>query len=164
MSALALANGPPVVGTDLSAVLTQTPTNRPLHEIIVHCTATPEGREVSREEIREWHLSQGWADIAYHYVVHLDGRIERGRRESTVGAHTSGHNTGTLGVVYVGGTDKDGAAKDTRTPAQKESLLTLVRTLRAKYPSITKVSGHNEHAAKACPSFIVADDPLGKSV
>ena len=135
---------------------------RPITEIIVHCTATPEGREVSLETIRDWHKARGFSDIGYHYVVHLDGSVERGRAEALVGAHVSGHNTGTLGVVYVGGIERDGATpKDTRTPAQRRALIDLVSALIDKYPAVSKVSGHNEYAAKACPSFDVRTDPLG---
>lgn len=148
--------------TPAAAVAQQPVAARPIKEIIVHCTATPEGREVSVDTIREWHKANGWSDIGYHYVVHLDGSVERGRSEAAVGAHVSGHNTGTLGVVYVGGVQTDGTTpKDTRTPAQRAALLGLVAALIDKYPAVTKVSGHNEYAAKACPSFDVRTDPLG---
>jgi hypothetical protein len=47
---------------------------RELTRIILHCTATPEGRDVSVEEIRGWHTSppRNWSDIGYHYVIPLD--------------------------------------------------------------------------------------------
>lgn len=137
---------------------------RPITEVIVHCTATPEGRDVSVQTIREWHVrDRKWSDIGYHWVVLLDGTVQAGRPEALVGAHVAGHNTGTLGVVYVGGVAKDGKTpKDTRTPAQKAALLAHVKALIERYPTITKVTGHNQHAAKACPSFDVRKDDLGK--
>lgn len=137
---------------------------RTISEIIVHCTATPEGRAVSVDEIRAWHMARGWRDVGYHYVVMLDGRIEAGRPEAEIGAHCYGHNEGTLGVVYVGGVAADGVmAKDTRTPAQTKALMAIVRALYAKYQGITMVSGHNDHTAlKACPSFKVGADPLSR--
>jgi hypothetical protein len=57
---------------------------RDLKRIILHCSATPEGREVSVETIRGWHSDpppqgRGWSDIGYHYVIHLDGKTEIGR-------------------------------------------------------------------------------------
>lgn len=165
MAALSAATGtakaPPI-----AALLVEQPTaTRPIREIIIHCTATPEGREVSVAEIREWHKNRGFNDIGYHYVVHLDGTVEAGRPEALSGAHVAGHNTGTLGVVYVGGTDARLNAKDTRTPAQKTALLALCRELIAKYPAITKIAGHNEYdRGKACPSFDVRKDPLGAVV
>lgn len=142
---------------------TQAKAKRPIDEVIVHCTATPEGRDVSVQTIREWHKGRGWSDIGYHWVVLLDGTVQAGRPEALVGSHVAGRNTGTLGVVYVGGVAKDGKTpKDTRTPAQKKALLAHVKALIERYPTIKKVSGHNQYAAKACPSFDVRKDELGK--
>lgn len=143
----------------------QPKTSRRIEEIIIHCTATPEGRDVSVSTIRGWHIGQGWKDIGYHWVVLLDGTVKPGRPESQVGSHVAGHNSGTLGVVYVGGVAKDGKTpKDTRTPAQTMALLNHVKALIARYPTIKKVTGHNQYAAKACPSFDVRKDALGKLV
>lgn len=136
---------------------------RPINELIWHCTATPEGREHTVAEITAWHKARGFATIGYHKVVHLDGSVSEGRPESVVGAHVQNHNTGTLGYVYVGGCDKAMKPKDTRTPAQKATMLRLTKEAIAKY-GIKKVSGHNQYAAKACPSFDVRKDPLGQLV
>jgi N-acetylmuramoyl-L-alanine amidase len=125
---------------------------RPITKIIVHCAATPEGREVSVAEIDRWHKERGFNGIGYHYVVGLDGTIHKGRDESLSGAHTTGHNKNSIGVCYVGGCDKKMNPKDTRTPQQKASLLKLLKELKAKYPKAT-IHGHREFAAKACPSF-----------
>ncbi|PZU82901.1 MAG: hypothetical protein DI527_24570 [Chelatococcus sp.] len=138
---------------------------RRIAEIIFHCTATPEGRDVSVETIRDWHVGKGWKDIGYHWIVGLDGVPRPGRPEAQVGAHCEGHNSGTLGVVYVGGVATDGkTAKDTRTPAQRAGLLAIGRALIARYPTITKVSGHNQYANKACPSFDVRRDEIGRLI
>lgn len=127
---------------------------RAIDEIIIHCTVTPEGREVSVAEIDSWHRQRGFNGIGYHYVIHLDGRLSRGRSVETPGAHCVNHNSRSIGVCYVGGTDRQGHAKDTRTKAQRQSLLKLCRELKQKYPKAT-IHGHNEFAAKACPSFDV---------
>lgn len=143
--------------------ITQPRATRRITEIIVHCTATPDGRDVSVDTIRGWHIGQGWKDIGYHWVVGLDGVPRPGRPEAQVGSHVAGHNTGTLGVVYVGGVAAVAKTpKDTRTVAQRAGLLTIVRALIARYPTITKVTGHNQYAAKACPSFDVRRDELGR--
>lgn len=126
---------------------------RKIDELIWHCTATPEGREVSVAEITKWHKQRGWKTIGYHKVVHLDGSVSNGRPESEVGAHVSGHNTGTIGYVYVGGVMKDGkTAKDTRTPAQKTTMVRLTKEAIAKY-KLKRVTGHHDYAAKDCPCF-----------
>ena len=131
---------------------------RPINRLIIHCSATPEGREVTVEELRRWHLQRGFSDIGYHYIVHLDGRVEAGRPLGRTGAHCRGHNTGSIGICYVGGVAPDGRTpKDTRTGAQRTALRALVTLLRFHFPKAT-LHGHNEFAAKACPSFNVRTD------
>ncbi|UYN98346.1 MAG: N-acetylmuramoyl-L-alanine amidase [Devosia sp.] len=138
-------------------------TARPISEIIVHCAATPEGKDFTVADIRAWHKQRGWSDIGYHYVVYRDGRIMSGRPVGQVGAHCAGHNTGTIGICYVGGLSADGkTAKDTRTPQQVASLLYLRNRLTGLHKGIRKISGHNEYAAKACPCFTVTTDPLSR--
>lgn len=127
---------------------------RLIKEIIVHCTATKEGVPVTIEEIRKWHKKNGWSDIGYHYVVTLDGKIKGGRDVNISGAHCSGHNAYSIGVCYVGGLDRYGMTKDTRTKEQKASLERLLRRLKEPkfYPN-AKIVGHNKYAKKACPCF-----------
>ena len=128
---------------------------RQITKIILHCTATPEGRDVDAEEITRWHKNQGWRNIGYHYVVKLDGTIEEGRSVQMVGAHTKGHNVGSIGIVYVGGCDRFMSPKDTRTPEQDTALTNLLSALLEMYP-IATLHGHNEfNKGKACPSFDV---------
>lgn len=129
---------------------------RKIDEIIVHCTATPEGRETTVAQVTAWHKARGFRTIGYHYLVSIDGTVCAGRPEREVGAHCLGHNAHSIGVCYVGGIDRDTLKpKDTRTPAQKESLRRLVADLRRRFPG-ARVHGHREFAAKACPCFDVA--------
>ena len=101
---------------------------RTINKIIIHCSATQEGRDLDAAEINRWHLKRGWNGIGYHYVVLLDGTIEYGRSIYKQGAHVKGENEGSIGICYIGGVesergdDGDWIAKDTRTPEQKESL------------------------------------------
>lgn len=126
---------------------------RNINEIIVHCSATPEGRQVTVGQIRSWHKQRGFKDIGYHYVIYLDGSIHAGRDEAVIGAHCTGHNARSIGVCYVGGMDAEmKRAKDTRTPAQKAALLSLLKMLKRRYPRAV-IHGHRDFAAKACPSF-----------
>ena len=76
---------------------------RKIDDIIIHCTATAEGRDVSVADIRRWHKARGFVDVGYHYVVYLDGSVHEGRPLAQVGAHCRGHNAHSVGVCYVGG-------------------------------------------------------------
>ena len=126
---------------------------RIINEIIIHCSATPEGKDYTVEQIRQWHKQRGFSDIGYHYVIYRDGSIHSGRPIERIGAHCLKHNAHSIGVCYIGGIAKDGKTpKDTRTDAQKESLIKLIKELKAKYPKAT-VHGHREYANKACPCF-----------
>lgn len=134
---------------------------REIREIIIHCTATREGRDATVEEIRQDHMrNRGWSDIGYHYVIDRKGRCHDGRDVNIIGAHCYGHNTYSIGVAYVGGLEnKPGVPyeqlkpKDTRTLAQKATLLTLLTDLRKLYP-YARICGHHDFdSSKACPSF-----------
>lgn len=138
-----------------------------LEYLVLHCTATPQGREVSADEIRRWHTSpppagRGWKQVGYTDVIHLNGSIERLVQnnedanvdpwEVTNGA--TGYNRISRHVVYVGGVDTAGKPKDTRTPAQRKAMADYVRAFLKKHPTV-KVIGHNQVAKKSCPSFDV---------
>jgi N-acetylmuramoyl-L-alanine amidase len=129
---------------------------RKLDRIILHCTATPEGRHVDVDTIRVWHKTRGWSDVGYHFIIYIDGSVHVGRAVEKTGAHVAGHNATTIGVVYVGGTDAAGKAKDTMNERQETAFVNLVKHLRDQFGPLT-LHGHNEYAAKACPSFIVKD-------
>lgn len=132
---------------------------RHIDEIILHCTATPEGRWHDVEDIRAWHVDgNGWSDVGYHFVVLLDGTIEEGRPVSRQGAHCRGKNKTTIGIAYVGGMDEDMQyPKDTLTDEQEMALEQLICELRDEYGDDLKLSGHNDYSNKACPSFDVRE-------
>lgn len=128
---------------------------RVLNRIILHCTATPEGKHFDVDTIRRWHMKdRGWRDIGYHYVIYIDGSVHEGRPLEQVGAHTSGHNKDSIGIVYVGGCDAKMKAKDTLNEAQEVAMVNLIKALREEHGELS-LHGHNEFAAKACPSFDV---------
>lgn len=128
---------------------------RNIKEIILHCSATPEGKDYNIDTIKKWHLQRGFSDIGYHYVIYRDGSIHNGRDVNISGAHCTNHNSNSIGICYIGGLDSTGKkAKDTRTEAQKKALVGLVRQLMDIYKlPASKVHCHNEYANKACPSF-----------
>ncbi|GAY30706.1 N-acetylmuramoyl-L-alanine amidase [Prevotella sp. MGM2] len=130
---------------------------RKIKEIIVHCSATPEGKDFTVADIRAWHLQRGFSDIGYHYVIYRDGSVHKGRDINISGAHCTGHNSISIGICYIGGQTADGTPKDTRTDAQKKALLKLLKELKKLYPNAT-IHGHKEFAAKACPCFEVKDE------
>lgn len=128
---------------------------RKITEIIIHCAATPEGKDFTVQDIDRWHRQRGFKCIGYHFVIYRDGSIHKGRPLDQIGAHCTGHNANSIGICYIGGCAADGkTAKDTRTGAQREALKRLVSELRVAYPQAT-VHGHREYANKACPSFDV---------
>ena len=131
---------------------------RLVKEIIIHCSATREDQQVSVDTIRDWHLAKGWNDIGYHFYIDLDGTINKGRDIDKIGAHCKGHNRNSIGICYCGGVEADGKTpKDTRTKEQKESLLHVLKTLKAMCPAAV-IYSHNEFANKACPSFDATEE------
>lgn len=152
---------------------------RKIDEIIIHCTATPEGREVSVADLDKLHRERGFKQCGYHYVVHLDGKIDMGRSPQVVGAHCLNHNANSIGVVYVGGLVVKGyklgksgknepiyECADTRTDRQITSLYFLLENLMDFYP-FARIIGHRDTSPdlngngiiepseyiKACPCF-----------
>lgn len=136
--------------------------NTPVTAIFVHCSATQpdwmEGKPLSSKvaEITRWHKNRGWGTIGYHHVIDRDGTVAEGRKESMPGAHVAGHNTGSIGICLIGG---HGSSENDRfgenyTPEQEQALLSLIEDIKTR-ATITKVRGHNEVAAKACPGFNV---------
>lgn len=126
--------------------------SRIINEIIVHCSATKEGQDFTTADIKRWHLARGFSDIGYHYVIYRDGSIHTGRNVNISGAHCVGHNSHSIGVCYIGGLDKNLKPKDTRTDAQKDALLKLLKQLKQLYPKAA-IYPHSKFANKACPCF-----------
>ena len=132
-------------------------TPRFIDEIIVHCSATKEGKAITSAQISAMHKARKFSSyvrngkteyVGYHFLVHLDGKVEACRPLSKAGCHASGHNTRSIGICYIGGLDKHDTngkmIKDTRTPEQKAALIQLIKELLAKYPTIKKVMGHRD--------------------
>lgn len=141
-----------------------------LKYLVIHCTATPENRDVTAADIKAWHTApppkgNGWKTPGYTDVFRLSGKVERmvdnnedefvDPWEMTNGA--KGYNSQSRHIVYVGGCDKAMKSKDTRTAAQKEAMKKYVLDFHKKYPKV-KILGHGDlpGVAKDCPSFNVA--------
>lgn len=111
------------------------------------------------ESIHKYHVSLGWKGIAYHYYVRKDGTIYRGRPEDTVGGHTSGYNSRSIGICAEGNFETD-----VMSNAQRDAIRELVLDIRTRYPD-TQTIKHKDVAATACPGknypfdYIAAADP-----
>ena len=131
---------------------------RVIDKIIIHCSATIEGKNFNAQDIATWHKDKGMSKIGYHFVINLDGTIEKGRAIEETGAHCLGQNENSIGICYIGGLDKKNQPKDTRTAFQVRSmdnpLKELLEELRFIQPGLTiTIHGHREYANKACPCF-----------
>ena len=75
---------------------------RVMKKLIIHCSATPNGRYHNAEDIHRWHLEKGWDGIGYHWVITPKGELQAGRPEYWKGSHAYGHNSGSIGVCMIG--------------------------------------------------------------
>jgi hypothetical protein len=137
---------------------------RPVDLIVIHCSASPDGRWVDAAEIDRWHRERGFlrqgpwrarhnprlAAIGYHYVIYTNGAIATGRHPDEAGAHAAGHNARSLGLCVIG--------TDRFAPEQWRALAELLDALAARYPQ-ARVIGHRDlpGVKKTCPGFDVAD-------
>lgn len=141
----------------------------PIKHLTVHCTATPEGLDCSGKQVEQMDIAR-FGQPSYHLIVLLDGTVHRSLPDNVKGAHVGGHNTGNIGVSYVGGIDRiTKKPKDTRTPEQKRALKQIAQEYATKYPGI-KIMGHRDWSPdlnkdgkitsnewiKSCPCFDVA--------
>ena len=143
---------------------------RKIDSIILHCSATKAGQDFTAADIDRWHRERGFNGIGYHYVIRLDGRLEKGRDVSLIGAHCKGWNERSIGICYVGGLNENGQPADTRTNAQKRVLYQVIMDLQREY-GILQVLGHRDTSpdlngdgviepyeyVKACPCFDVRE-------
>ncbi len=148
--------------------------------IVIHCSATREGKPFFAKDIERWHKERGFRTIGYHFVIDLDGTIEKGRPTDEQGAHAntaglsrSSYNKHSIGICYIGGLTADGKTwKDTRTDKQKVSMRKLVEQLVEEFPNVKEVIGHRDTSPdrngngeveqgewiKSCPCFEVRDE------
>ena len=148
--------------------------------IVIHCSATKEGKDYTVKDIEKWHKERGFKEIGYHFVIYRDGSVHAGRELPKDGEHANtpgvsgkSYNLHSIGICYIGGLDKDGKnPKDTRTDEQKKALRELVDYLMNRYPNIKEVIGHRDTSPdidgdgevepnewiKDCPCFEVKEE------
>ena len=140
-----------------------------LQYLVIHCTATPEGREVTEQDIRDWHLSpapkgRGWKQVGYTNLFQLTGinrQLVTNNMDDVVDTWeitngVAGINDISYHIVYAGGCDKNMKPKDTRTDAQKTAMANFVKKFVCTHFDV-KVAGHYQFDNKACPSFNVPE-------
>ena len=126
---------------------------RTINLIVVHCSATRCDRPFPVTALIRCHADR-FGFTGYHYYITRDGTTYQTRNEQLIGAHAKGYNQHSLGICYEGGLDKQGKPADTRTKAQKQSLLKLLRRLKKEHPQ-AQILGHRDlpDVKKACPCF-----------
>ncbi|MEW4983089.1 MAG: N-acetylmuramoyl-L-alanine amidase [Cycloclasticus sp.] len=145
-----------------------------IQSIVIHCSATPNGRRTTVEDIDDWHKNRNFkrnpelagnhmphlGSIGYHHVIYANGATGNGRRYCETGAHTLDvsypkgdgrryqYNNNSIGICMVG--------TDLFSFEQWETLRVLIKALKDEFPSITKVIGHRSiNPNKTCPGFNV---------
>ena len=130
--------------------------------LVIHCSATRYDRDFPVEALRSSHKARGFADIGYHFYITRDGELHRCRPVNQIGAHAAGWNDKSIGICYEGGLDEQGRPADTRTYAQRCTLMDLLRQLRRDYPE-ARILGHYQlspYIRKACPCFDAREEYL----
>ncbi len=129
---------------------------RKINLIVVHCSATRVNQNFTVEALEACHKARGFRTTGYHYYITKDGAVYPTRPEELPGAHAKHYNAHSIGICYEGGLDNDGRPADTRTAAQKRTMLELLRSLRTDYPDV-EVVGHRDlpGVKKSCPCFDV---------
>jgi hypothetical protein len=169
------------------AYMTWAPQFYSTKKLIVHHTATTDnytdqaGAETQIRSIYYYHsVTQDWGDIGYNFLIDKFGTIYEGRYSrdyaganptgddatgrGVTGAHTSGWNSGTVGVALLGTLtthDATPAARDALTrllaweasrnginPEATEAFINPVSGATITTPNI---AGHRDYAATACP-------------
>jgi len=121
---------------------------RSIEKIIIHCAATPNGKDFRAYHIDRWHRQRGFDMIGYHYVIEINGNVATGRTEDLIGAHCAGYNSKSIGICLIG--------TDEFNELQTEALVALIQDIIIRYPDAI-VHGHYEFSPKTCPNFDVKE-------
>jgi len=143
---------------------------KPFEYLIIHCTATPEGRSITPQTVKNWHTfpkpaGRGWDRVGYSDLILLDGtrhqfvkhNSDKWIDEKEITNGVQGINSISRHICYVGGLTADKKqGKDTLTEAQSRMLSSIIAEVLAYNPDV-KIAGHNQFSNKMCPSFFVPD-------
>ena len=135
---------------------------RKVNLIVIHCSASPENVNYTFEQCIKDHKARGFTACGYHRFISKDGTIHTGRHFDKQGAHVLNHNKESIGICYEGGLDVAKKAKDTRTHAQKESILKCIKEAM-KYGNIKRITGHRDLSPDLDGDGVVEKDEWVKS-
>ena len=130
----------------------------------MHCTAGNPNETIP--QLKAGFAARGWKNNGYHIVVDGSGARHNITPLDSIANGVAGYNANAIHVSYMGGIDKVGKPKDTRTTAQKEQLESILRELKSEYPG-AKILGHRDFSpdtnhngkvdkfewVKVCPCF-----------
>lgn len=121
--------------------------------LVIHCSATDDGPKMDSLAIKDYHLSLGWDDIGYHFLLEKVGgklMLVRGRSPRYEGAHcrAAGRNHDSIGFCIVGDFDEEPPSQELFNAAAKAVALICFAYGIPSY----RVSAHREwELSKTCP-------------
>lgn len=126
---------------------------RPIKNLVVHCTATSQTTSVSAI-LNYWKNNLGWKNPGYHFIILPDGTYQQLQPIEKPSNGVAGHNADSIHFSYIGGVTTSGKPIDNRTPAQRKTLLDLLKKHKALFPQAV-ILGHRDFRGvhKACPCF-----------
>ena len=124
---------------------------RKINKIIIHCSDSDHSYHDNIHTIKQWHLQRGFSDVGYHYFINKVGKLEIGRRIKTVGAHSRGQNSSSIGICL------SGKKTVLFTDMQFKTLAKLCFNLIDVFDlSVNEIYAHNNfNPGKTCPNFLV---------
>lgn len=118
---------------------------RKIDRIFIHCSASDVPEHDNIATIKKWHIARGFNDIGYHFFIHKNGKVSRGRDLEKTPASQKSHNVKTIAICL------HGLHKDNFTQAQYDSLKSLCIEIDISHLSKVSFHGHCEVSEKACP-------------
>lgn len=113
--------------------------------LVIHCSDSPNDRDIEAADIHQWHLERGFDGIGYNHVIQRNGTIENARPHYWEGAHITGHNHHSIGVCLVG--------RDEFTERQYATLKNTLYRLKFRYQGAEIVGHYQLDDKKTCPNI-----------
>ncbi len=120
--------------------------------IIIHHSASEDGKALHLPAIRAYHHSLGYHDVGYHAIIEevdLGYEALYGRPLCLPGAHTKGHNDDSLGICLVGNFSVS-------KPPHAQLLIAarvVAQLCRVFSIPLTEIYPHSKFNATECPGI-----------